>query len=104
MLSDVCIKIHRDSKYSLVAICDQELIDKTFREGRVKLEKKKEFYNDRRCSIKKAIDILDRAAQANLVGNKIVNAAIKHGLIDPRAVIQIDGIPHVQIMKLDLLK
>ena len=103
MLSGVCIKIHRDSKCSLVAICDQELLDKTFREGRLKLEIKKEFYSDRCCSIKKAIDILYKATQANLVGNKIVNAAIKHGLIDPRAVIQIDGIPHVQIMKLDLL-
>jgi hypothetical protein len=41
--------------------------------------------------------------QANLVGKKIIKAAIKHGLIDPGAVIQIDGIPHVQIMKLDLL-
>lgn len=103
MLSGICIKIHRYPKCSLVAICDQELINKTFREGKLKLEIEKEFYDDRRCSIKEAIDILDRAVQANLVGKKIIKAAIKHELVDPKAVIQIDGIPHVQIMKLDLL-
>ncbi len=100
----MCIKVHRDINCSLVAICDQELIDKTFREGKLKLEVTKDFYGGNTCNIGEAIILLNNAEQANLVGNKIIKEAIRNKLIDPRAVIYIDGIPHVQIMKLDLLR
>lgn len=63
----------------------------------------KDFYGGNPCSIREAIILLNNAEQANLVGDKIIKEAIRNKLIDPRAVIYIDGIPHVQIMKLDLL-
>ena len=99
----MCIKIHRDINCSLVAICDQELLNKTFREGKLKLEVTKDFYGGSSCSIGEAVILINNTEQANLVGNKIIKEAVRNKLIDPRAVIYIDGIPHVQIMKLDLL-
>ena len=64
----------------------------------------KDFYGGNPCSIGEAIILLNNAEQANLVGDKIIKEAIRNKLIDPRAVIYIDGIPHVQIMKLDLFR
>ncbi len=65
---------------------------------------KKDFYGDILCSIEEAVNLLSDAELANLVGEKIVNATIEKKLIDPRAVIYIDGIPHVQIIKLGSLR
>jgi hypothetical protein len=35
----------------------------------------------------------------NLVGEQIVNGAIKCGIVHPDAIIDIAGVPHVQIMR-----
>ena len=102
-MNEVSVKIHKDQRCSLVAICDKNLIGKTFQEGKLKLEVKKDFYGDMLCSVEEAVNLLNNAELANLVGEKIVKATIENKLIDPRAVMYIDGIPHVQIMKLDHL-
>ena len=102
-MNEVFIKIHKDQKCFLIAICDKNLIDKTYHEGRLKLEVKKDFYGDNLYSVEEAVNLLNGAEIANLVGEKIVKATIEKKLIDPTAVIYIAGIPHVQIMKLDFL-
>jgi len=40
------------------------------------------------------------ADMLNLVGRRVVDAAIANGLVHPDAVITIAGVPHVQVMKL----
>jgi hypothetical protein len=94
----VYIKKYKE-KNSLIAICDKNLLNKTFHEGRLKLEVKEDFYGNELCTVEEAIVLLDKAELANLVGERIIDAAIRNNLVDPQAVIHIDGIPHVQIMK-----
>ena len=101
-LNEVCIKIYKEQKSSLIVVCDKDLINKTYYEGKFKLEVKKDFYCDTIGTVEEAIDLLDKAKLANLVGKRIINAAIENRLVDPQAVTYIDGIPHVQIMKLSV--
>jgi len=100
-MSKVYIKKYKE-KNSLIAICDKDLLNRTFREGRLKLEVKEDFYGNELCTVEEAICLLDKAELANLVGERIIDAAIRNDLVDPQAVIHIEGIPHVQIMKLNL--
>jgi len=47
-----------------------------------------------------AVVLMVGADMLNLVGRKVVDAAINNGLVHPDAVITIAGVPHVQVMKL----
>ena len=99
-MGDVYLKVFENSKYRLVAVSDADLVGETFREGKLKLEVKTDFYKGTITSVSQAIREIDSADIANLVGNRIVEAAVKRGLIDPCAIVRIAGVPHVQIVRM----
>ena len=96
----VYLKLFECKNQKLVAACDEEILGKTFREGKIKLEISKNFYKGERVAIINAIEVLHKADIANLSGASIIKEVIKRGLADKRSVISISGIPHLQIMKL----
>lgn len=73
---------------------------RTFREGKLKLAPETKFYGSSVVGLPEALVLLDSADIVNLVGRRIVRAAIDKGLVHPDAVITIGGVPHVQVMKL----
>jgi hypothetical protein len=83
-----------------VAVCDIDLIGETFREGKLKLDVRPDFYKGRVSSIREALHEIDAADIANLVGKGIIEAAVREGLVDPSAIVRIAGVPHVQIVRL----
>jgi hypothetical protein len=97
---EVHLRVIRDEKGVLVAICDAGLLGETFREGRLKLEVNAEFYGGALCPIERAMEALAEADVANLVGEATIKAAVNQGLVDPRAVIYFGPIPHVQMVRL----
>jgi len=84
----------------VVAICDAELLGRTLREGDTSFYIDPNFYGGRKVTISEALDLLEASTIANLVGEKIVNAAIKRNLIHKNAVIYIEGVPHAQVVKI----
>jgi hypothetical protein len=84
----------------MVACCDEDIIGKTFREGKLKLTPDRKFYGHAVSSIADALVMLETAEILNLVGAQIIRAAIDKGLVHPDAVITIAGVPHVQVMRL----
>lgn len=98
-LTEVFLRVYKDPKYTLVAACDSNLLGETFREGKLKLEVKPDFYRGVRATIVDALAAIDSADIANLVGETIVQAAVDRSLVDPSAVLNIGGVPHVQIVR-----
>jgi hypothetical protein len=84
----------------MVAACDSNLLGETFREGKLKLEVRPDFYGGVRTSVVDALAAIDTADIANLVGETIVAAAVGRSLVNPSAVLHIDGVPHVQIVRI----
>jgi len=99
-LNEVFLRVYKDTKHTLVAACDSELLGETFREGKLKLEVRPDFYGGVRTSVIDALAALDAADIANLVGKTIVDAAVRRSLVDSSAVLHISGIPHVQIVRM----
>lgn len=99
-VNEVFLKIFKDPKYTLVAVCDTGLLGEIFREGKLKLEVKVDFYKGVATSIHEALRAVEAADIANLVGKEIVGAAVEGGLVNPSAILHIAGVPHVQIVKL----
>jgi len=100
ILTEIFLRVYKDAKYTLVAACDSNLLGETFREGKLKLEVKADFYGGVRTTIVDALAAVDGADIANLVGETIVQAAVKRSLVDPSAVLNIGGVPHVQIVRM----
>ncbi|MEM2902210.1 MAG: DUF424 family protein [Candidatus Bathyarchaeia archaeon] len=96
----VYVNVFNRGCQTLVAACDQEILGKTFREGKLRLEVSASFYKGSLMRVEDAVKILDEADVANLSGENIVHAALKKGLADPRAVIKVSGTPHLQFMKI----
>lgn len=84
----------------VVAACDRQLLGKTFRQGRLQLEVMPSFYQGVLSTIEEILQALESAHVGNLVGESVVAAAVERGLVDPDAIITIDGIPHAQIVKI----
>ncbi len=98
-MNHVFLRVFKDAKYTLVAVCDSGLLGETFREGKMKLEVKADFYKGIAAGLQEALQAIDMADIANLVGEGIVQAAVQKGLVDSSAVVRIGGVPHVQIVK-----
>ena len=96
---EVYIKVRSWKGDLVVAVCDKEILGKTFREGELRIHVKEEFYGGELVSVKDAIEQIKKATIANLVGSRIISEAIEEGLLHKDSVIYISGIPHVQIVK-----
>jgi hypothetical protein len=93
-------KKHENMQMTVLAICDKEIIGKTFEEGNLSVTAKERFYKGEEIT-EKEFDVLVREASSlNLLGNKCVGLAVKKNLVDEKSVIVIQGIKHAQIYKL----
>jgi hypothetical protein len=100
IVNEVFLRVFKDARRTLVAVCDSNILGETFREGRLKLEVKEDFYKGVLSSIPEALREISSADIANLAGNSIVDAAVQEGFVDPSAIVRIGGVSHVQIVRL----
>ena len=84
----------------LLAVCDCELLGRTLREGKIVFHVKEEFYNGRKATVEEAMGMIDNSTIVNMIGKCCVEKAIAKGYVHPDAVLNIEGIPHAQIVKL----
>ncbi len=95
------VKIHKSYR-DVVAICDSELLGKTYEEGEKILEVRETFYNGEEVSeaelIKLAKEMSKEDATFNIVGKKSVEAALKAGIISEEGIKKVEGIPFALVL------
>jgi len=79
----------------VVSVCDEEILGKTLVDpGKgIKYVVDPFFYKGELKSVEEALEILSTATTGNLVGERIVKAAIERGFIHPDAVLVVQGVP-----------
>jgi hypothetical protein len=97
---EVYVNLKKAGRNVLLAVCDCELLGKTLREGKIVFHIKDEFYKGRKATVEEAMGMIDNSTIVNLVGKCCVEKAIAKGYVHPEAVLNIEGIPHAQIVKL----
>ncbi len=90
------IRIHTNGVDRVLAVCDADLLGKTFREGKKRLVVSETFYNGEIVDLEVVVERMKSAGVLNLVGNESVSLAINEGYVEMSNVITIDGIPHAQ--------
>jgi len=84
----------------LVAVCDEEILGKTLEGGKVPFKVSEGFYKGTLGDVDEAIAAMKQATICNLIGKKIVEAAIDCNMVHERAIIYFGDVPHAQIVKL----
>ena len=83
-----------------MAVCDADMLCKTLKYGKIVFHIREEFYKGSLVSLEEAVDLIRQSSIVNMVGRKVVEEAIEKGLVHPDAVLEIEGVPHAQIVKL----
>ncbi|MDI6847212.1 MAG: DUF424 family protein [Candidatus Bathyarchaeia archaeon] len=97
---EVYMNIRKIGNSVLLAICDAEIIGKTLHEGKIVFHVKEDFYKGAKVSSEEAMSMIENSTIVNMIGKNVVYKAIEKGYVHPEAVINIEGIPHAQIVKL----
>lgn len=84
----------------LLAMCDAEILGKTLRKGKIVFHVKEEFYKGTKVTIEEAMAMIENSTTVNMIGKNVVQKAIEKSHVHPEAVINIEGVPHAQIVKI----
>ncbi|KYH26879.1 hypothetical protein HAPAU_07660 [Halalkalicoccus paucihalophilus] len=84
----------------LVSVCDRNVLGETFENGDVSITVTEEFYGGEEADESEVAATLARASVANLVGERAVALAIERGHVDETNVLDIDGTPHAQFLRM----
>lgn len=97
-MSEVYLRATRHGRDTLVAVCDADILGSTLGGGRVPFKVNESFYKGVSAGIDEALEAIKKATICNLVGKRIVEAAIRHKLVQKSAVIYFGDVPHCQIV------
>ena len=92
------MKIYRVRGEVLVAVCDEDIVGKKFKEGDLKIEIREEFYGKESYDEEEVKRALKQATIANISGEKAVKLAIELGIVDESRVLKIGECWHAQMV------
>lgn len=84
----------------LVSVCDAETLGETFEDGDASLTVDPAFYDGDPADADAVTGALARCTVANLVGTEAVAVAVDAGFVDEANVLDLDGTPHAQYLRL----
>jgi len=99
-LEGVYVKVIRQGRDTLVAVCDADILGKTLEGGRVPFTVSERFYKGTLCDLAEALEAMGKASIVNMVGKRIVEAAIEGNLVQEAGIIYLGDVPHAQIVHL----
>lgn len=93
------MKIHQYQGYLIVAVCDEEVLGKVFKEGDITLYVSPNFYKGEVVGFEKALEAIKNADIAVITGKRIIEKLAKIGLISKDFALKVGDQLHIQIMR-----
>ncbi|MBU7019173.1 MAG: DUF424 family protein [Theionarchaea archaeon] len=97
---DVYVRTIKTATEVLVAACDADIVGQTFEDSELQLEVKPDFYCGDAISLEECDAFLVEATILNLVGENVVERAVRLGLVNPRNILKIGGTVHAQMVRI----
>ncbi|MEM0481144.1 MAG: DUF424 family protein [Candidatus Aenigmatarchaeota archaeon] len=92
-----CAKMHKYGEHKILAICDEEVLNKEFEFKDVKIKVSSSFYFEKIIEEKDIENLLREANIINIFGNRIVEYFIKKGLLKEKNILVIGNQRHAII-------
>lgn len=90
-------RVYHSGRDVVLAACDEELVGREFREGKLRLKVSEAFYGTDRIEPPDFLLHLRGCTIANLVGERVVSLAVEKGYVSEHNVLWIAGVPHAQM-------
>jgi hypothetical protein len=97
---EVYMNLKKVDRNVLLAICDAEILGRTLCEGKIVFHVKEDFYKGAKVNVEEAVSMIENSTIVNMVGKNVVKKAVQRGYVHPEAVLNIEGVPHAQIVKI----
>ncbi len=97
-------KVHETPNGNILAMCDEELINKVIKEGAVVINIKdySEFYKGELIDDKELDSMYKQDIfSANIVGKRAVDLAVSNNIINREHIKIVEGIPYAHAYKVD---
>ena len=95
------VKLHKSSR-TVVAICDDNLLSKTFQEGIKQLQITESFYKGEKMNKVEVISLMryefKSSSTFNIVGKESIKVAIESGIIEKNEFSKVKNIPFTLII------
>jgi hypothetical protein len=97
---EMFLRIYRQGKEVLIAVCDCDILSKQFKEGGLQLEISSDFYGRELATPAEVEKALAEATVANFAGCRAVEHAIRLGYVERENVLCIQGIFCAQMVRM----
>ncbi len=94
----IIVKLHRKGTERILAACDDGILGQTFRGGDYKITVSETFYGGETVDETTFIERTKSVSIMNLVGNEVIDIALREGLISEECVITIGDVRHAQMV------
>ena len=89
-------KVHKGQHSDVVAVCDENILGKTFEEGKYCITISEHFYKGEKGNAATIAHLVRDASNVNLIGKESVALGLKVGIITKENIVVIAGVPHAQ--------
>ena len=91
----IMIKVHKTPNGDIVAVCDKNIIGKTFENKDLRITASERFYNGEEVKDEKELlKIIKNASNLNIMGKESIEFAVKNKIISKKSIIIINNVPH----------
>lgn len=84
----------------LLAATDEELIGRSLSRGEIEIHISEQFYGTEEADQGELRDLLGRCTIANLMGERCIALAARHGYVEATNVVKLEDVPHAQIAQM----
>lgn len=91
------VKVHKVGSDVLLACCDKSILGSRFSSDELELHVNERFYGGEVVGEEDLIDMISDATVANLLGDGVIDMAVRRGIIEQSAVREICGVKHAQL-------
>lgn len=99
-MDKVYVKVHETPEQGRVlAVCDSDIIGKTLKGEEISFSVSEDFYKGDLVDMDRLLDLLGDEGNVNMVGNSVIDFAVRNGIIDSRSIIIIGDVKHTQLYR-----
>jgi hypothetical protein len=97
MEKSILMKVHSTGGVSVMAICDEEVLGRTFRNNETEFRVARNFYGGDPTEPDVILRTIPQVQSVNAVGEKSIELLARAGFLDENSVMDVGGTLHAQI-------
>lgn len=97
MEKSILMKVHSTGGATIMAICDEDVLGRTFRSKELKFRVTEDFYGGDPTEPEVILRTIPQVQSVNAVGKESIKLLVQAGFLDENSVMDVGGTLHAQV-------